>query len=232
LGASRMTGWRRIRSTILLVPLALGACAMQGRDQQEISATCWTLTNLQPMSKSDALAYLKQAIPETLAKTQDDVGLEPGVVRDANNNVLQRTTFTRDVDEQHLFEIVHSWSLLGERTATRHVGMDVVASYKKLDKPVVTDKEAKSLYFKDVIAIEVGSGQIEGQQPGSYVVARSANGGFAASPLSDQPKAYAMASAIAALSPQIQQFLSVQPRPSSQSCSAANLRASGFWSGS
>jgi hypothetical protein len=130
------------------------------------------------------------------------------------------------------FETMHSWSIVGERTATRHVGMDVVASFKKLDKPVVTDKEVKSLNFRDVVAIEVGSGRVEGQDPGSYVVAKSGNGAFAASPLKDTPTAYAMASAIAALSPQIQQFFRAQTRLSSESCSAADLTASGFWSGS
>lgn len=231
MGESRMTRWRRFK-TIIIVPLAVGACALQGHDQQEISAACWTLTDLQPMSKSDALAYLKVAMPETVAKSTDEEGIEPGVVRDTNNNVLQRTTYARDVDDQHLFETMHSWSMLGERVGTRGSGLNVTASYKKLDKPVVTDKEVKSLYFRDVVAIEVGSGQVEGQEPGSYVVVKSGNGGFAASPLKEKSKAYAMASAIAALSPQIQQVLRVQAKPSSESCSAADLRTSGFWSGS
>ena len=58
---------------------------------------------------------------------------------------------------------MHSWSMLGARTATRTVSMDVVASYKELDKPVITDKPTNSPYFKDAIAIEVGSDSLEGQ---------------------------------------------------------------------
>lgn len=230
MGVSSMTRWRRMRGTILAVPLVVAACAGQGHDQQEISATCWTLTDLRPMSKSDALAYLKVAIPETVAASPNDQGPEPGVVRDTNNNVLQRTTYVRDVDEQRLFETMHRWSLIGETTGVRSSGVFAVASVKKLEKPVVTDKEVNSLYFRDITAIEVGSGAAEGQEPGSYVVAKSGNGGFAAASLQDKSKAYAMASAIAALSPRIQQAL--QTKPSSQSCSAADLRVSGFWSGS
>jgi hypothetical protein len=58
---------------------------------------------LQPISKSDALAYLKAALLGTIAKNPEDDGLEPGVMRDANNNAPQRITYSRDADEQHLF---------------------------------------------------------------------------------------------------------------------------------
>src|SRR5580700_7015872 len=101
--ASRKARWTRFGSTILLVSLAVAACA-PGHDQQEISATCFTLTSLQPMSKPDALAYLKGTIPDTVAKTTDDQGPEVGVMRDGNGNVLQKTTYTRVVDEQRIAE--------------------------------------------------------------------------------------------------------------------------------
>ena len=185
--ALAMTNWTRISRMILLVPLALAACATPGQDQQEISATCRTLTALQPMSKSDALAYLKLAIPGTMAVSKPgDQGPEIGVIRDANGNVLQRTTYARDVDEQRLFETMHKWSLLGERTGTHNSGVFAMASYTRLDKPVVTDKEANALYFRDITAIEVGYGGVEGQQPGNYVVVKTANGGFAAAALPDK----------------------------------------------
>ena len=246
--------WKKVGSltfitgTIVVVLLVVVACGTAVvHEIQEISRPCSNPTFIQPMSKSDALRYLRTQIPATLGDTYTNKR-EDNFLLDRDGYTVYTANYRRNVDEEHIYDTKYTWSLLGKFVSSRFSNETPVApnnfpsrieQYERLEKPSVTEKEEMSFYFKDVSAIVINHRYV-GRDRGYYDVSMRGKqdglftwfsiyrvNGYPITkdgyPITKEADAYTVASALAALTPQLQQIMKTSPVPSSALCSSWHL---------
>jgi hypothetical protein len=180
------------------------------------------------MTKMEAVSYLNQYfLPQSSGFTNSTF--------DTKGELVISETYRRELNEERILDSYDGWTLVGETGSPTTTPVSPgyfmgVTPFKKLESPRVTHHERASYYFRDVTSIIIhhstsqGTFEVivrnkDGVTPGSRLIPGS-NNRRPMDLITDRSKAYAMASAFAALSPQIQNLIHAPTNTSPQRCSA------------